>query len=494
MHTALHTSACDLLGCQYPVILAGMGGVARAELVTAVSEAGGYGFLGMVREPAEFIRAQIRAVRERTSREFGVNLIPAATASPLLEEQVSVCLTEHVNAICLFWDIPPELVARFRRDGIAVVAQVGSAAEAESAVAAGVQMIIAQGVGAGGHVRGLAGWRELLPDMASRCDVPIVVAGGIADGAGLAEAISLGADGVMLGTAFLATHESFAHPYHKQRIVDGRKDETVHTLSFHRNWPPGAPVRVLANSVTQGERGDPGRETPVQIGREEERPIFLFSTDSPLRTTTGDLEAMAIYAGEGVEKIDRIVYVNQRMASIIEQASRILSVAGCGRAVAHERTACAERARGDADADMDGVPREEVLHLLNNCLEVKRGSARVTIRLATALREKGARKAVRRIYREDAEACQNLLAGIVELGGTPSWEAGRLYDKAASSDDVFERLASVQQGQELIIRQARQMLPRIRNANVYACLENLLQRQVFGLDAIYRLSCTEILE
>lgn len=497
MHIGLHTAACDLLGCEYPIILAGMGGVARAELVAAVSEAGGYGFLGMVREPAEFILAQIRAVRARTNREFGVNLIPAATLPALLDQQAAVCLSEHVNSVSLFWEVPPELVARFRQAGIVVVAQVGSADEAEKAVNAGAHMIVAQGISAGGHIRGLARWSDLLPEIASRCDVPIAVAGGIVDGVGLAEAISLGADGVMLGTAFLATHESFAHSYHKKRVVESRGGETVYTDTFHWNWPPGAPVRVLANSVTRGERGEPFQEPRIEIGSDEGRPIILFSTDSPLRTTTGELEAMAIYAGEGAAKIDQIVHASERMASIVAQASHFLSVGRGSRATSHQTSSYASSACGAADADdayMGYAPREEVLHLLNRCLEIKKVSARATIRLATALKDDKARKAIRRMYRDDVECCLCLLEAIKGLGGEPSREASSLYGKVASSDGLFERLAFVQQGQERIIKLVRQMLPWIRNDNVYACLENLLERQVFGVDAICRLSFAEVLE
>lgn len=493
----MHTAACDLLGCEYPVILAGMGGVARADLVAAVSEAGGYGFLGMVREPAEFILAQISAVRRHTDREFGVNLIPAATPPALLAQQVAVCLSEHVNSVSLFWDVAPELIALFRRAAITVVAQVGSVVEAERAVDAGAQMIVAQGIGAGGHVRGVARWSDLLHEIASRCDVPIVVAGGIADGAGLAEAISLGADGVMLGTAFLATHESFAHSYHKKRITESQGGETVYTDSFHWNWPRGAPVRVLANSVTRGERGDPYQEPRIEIGSDGGRPIFLFSTDSPLRTTTGELDAMAIYAGEGTAKIDQIVSASERIASIVSQASRLLSAAPASGAATHQALPFASSACGASDADDNYVgyaPREEVLHFLGLCLAIKKVSARATIGLATALKNDQARKAVRRIYQDDAECCQCILETLTSLGGEPSREAGCLDQTVPSCDGVFERLSFVQQQQERIIKLVSQMLPRIGNDDVYSCLESLLARQVVGVDAIYRLACADVLD
>src|SRR5262245_37144414 len=110
MTTTLKTAVCDLLGCQYPVVLAGMGGVARSELVAAVSEAGGYGFLGMVREPPDLIRTEIKRVRSATRRNFGVNIIPAATTPDLLAAQVKVLVDEQVPAVALFWDLHADAI------------------------------------------------------------------------------------------------------------------------------------------------------------------------------------------------------------------------------------------------------------------------------------------------------------------------------------------------------------------------------------------------
>src|SRR5450759_1016250 len=143
---ALRTPVCELLGCDVPVVQAGMGGVARSELVAAVSKAGGFGFLGMVREPPDLIRSEIARVRVATSREFGVNLIPAATDPLLLEAELEVVIADHVAAVTLFWDLQPDVVRRLRDSGCLVLCQVGSVREAEDAVAAGAQILIAQGL------------------------------------------------------------------------------------------------------------------------------------------------------------------------------------------------------------------------------------------------------------------------------------------------------------------------------------------------------------
>ena len=301
------TPLCRLLGCRLPLVLAGMGGVSRSELVAAVTEAGGFGFLGMVREPLALIEREVAQVRARTGLPFGVNLIPAVTPAPLLREQVGLCITLRVPVVCLFWDVDRAVVERLRGAGVTVVHQVGSVQDALDAQEAGAQALIAQGVEAGGHVRGRQPLAELLAGVLAAARVPVAAAGGLADGRDVARVLAAGAQAAVLGTALIATHESFAHDYHKRRLVAARAGDTVLTEDFHVNWPPHAAVRVLRNSVTRGERGDPFGPAPATgrtvIGEEEGRPIHLFGTDSPLRSMTGDFEAMALYAGRGVDRI-----------------------------------------------------------------------------------------------------------------------------------------------------------------------------------------------
>ena len=321
--TALRTEVCDLLGCDYPVVLAGMGGVARAELALSVMRGGGFGFLGMVREPPELIRREVETIRRESSRSFGVNIIPAATEPRLLDQQVKTCIDLRVPVVTLFWDLRPDLIERFRDAGTLVVCQVGSVEEGKAAQDAGAQVLIAQGVEAGGHVRGRTPLRVLMSELIPVASVPVLAAGGLVDGQDLVEMLHGGAQGIVIGTAFLVAPELFAHDYHRQRIVDARADETVLTDIFHINWPIGAPVRVLKNSTTRGERGDPHGASRI-IGDEQGRPIYLFSTDSPSRTMTGDFEAMALYAGVGVDRIDRIMPADQRVAQIVDQAVSLL--------------------------------------------------------------------------------------------------------------------------------------------------------------------------
>ena len=320
-------SACRLLGCTRPIVLAGMGGVARSELVAAVTAAGGFGFLGMVREPPALIESEVRQLRARGIERFGVNIIPAATDAALLAQQVETIIALRVPAVTLFWDLDARLVGRLRQAGITVVYQVGSADEAVAAERAGAQLIIAQGREAGGHVRGDTPLQALLPAVRSAVKVPVLAAGGLSTGGDLVAALALGAEGIVLGTALLAAEESFAHDYHKHRLLAGAPADTLLTDIFHINWPAGARVRVLSNAVTVGGRGREVAGVRTAIGDEDGRPIYLFSTDSPLRRTRGDLESMALYAGTGVGNVTAIRSAAAIIDGIVAEAEQRLAPA-----------------------------------------------------------------------------------------------------------------------------------------------------------------------
>ncbi len=324
----LSTALTLRLNCRYPIISAGMGGPARAELAAAVSEAGAFGLLGMVRESPDLIAREITAVRAHTSKPFGVNLIPFATDPKLLQEELAVCLDLRVPAMCFFWNVYPDIVAQAKQAGCLVLHQVGSLEDALLAESAGADVVILQGVEAGGHVRAHLPLAVLLAQVAGKVRVPLVASGGIADGRGLVAALALGADGVQCGTAFLASTESFAHDYHKQRLIAAKAGDTVHTDLFAINWPPNAPVRVLRNSVTEAAETmwghHPDTLPRIVIGDEEGRPLYKFGTDSPLRSTTGELEQMALYAGEGAALVSAVRPAAEIIESIMEEAEATL--------------------------------------------------------------------------------------------------------------------------------------------------------------------------
>lgn len=330
MNNALHTPVCDLLGCRYPVLQAGMGGVARSRLAAAVSEAGGFGCLGMVRESPELITREIAAVRTKTSLPFGVNLIPSSTDSALFNEELDACIEAGISTMVYFWDVVPQAVGRAKAAGMNVLYQVGSVDAAQQAVAAGADAIIAQGVEAGGHVMGNVSSLVLLPQIVKAVDVPVIGSGGFASGASLVAALALGAQGIHCGTAFLATKESFAHGLHKQRVAQANSEQTVHTDAYAINWPKGSPVRVIANQMTESLGTQLFGHDPAAIQRdivaeEDGRPIYLWSTDSPLQSMTGDLEQLAMFAGQVSGQIEQIEPAGMRVKSIIQEAQKVLS-------------------------------------------------------------------------------------------------------------------------------------------------------------------------
>ncbi len=474
MESVLHRPVCDLLGCAYPIVAAGMGGVARSELVAAVSAAGAFGFLGMVREPVARIRSEVEALRRRGFKRFGVNLIPAVTDRELLEAQVSSCIALHVPVIGLFWDIPFTLVRRLRDAGIIVACQVGTLAEARSVEHAGAHIIIAQGIEAGGHVRGECPLDELIPGIVGQTTLPVLAAGGLADGADLLTVLALGAQGAVFGTALIATEESFAHEYHKHRLVAAVSEDTVLTDAFHIHWPGGAKVRVLANSVTRGERGNPFGKTRIAIGADEGRPIYLFSTDSPLRSTTGDFEAMALYAGAGAGRINAVQAATAKIHAIAAQAAGLCASGVASGLERKEPASPAYSAHEMEDGDMGYATRDELLAALNELLEAERAGARVILRM-TREAPQALKAIVVGLLRDEARWCGILTRTIHQLLGTPSGKTGTFYEKAMAISDMAERLALLYRGQGWIVRKLEGLLPRVRDDALHADLAAMLK-------------------
>ena len=276
----LRTRVCELLGIEYQIFAAGMGGVSHAELVAAVSGAGGMGVLGATFMTPEDLRREIVAVRRLTDRPFGVNLLipgdipssgggrdtpplpdflqdllpevkglerqsPPSLTLELARSQVDVALDGGVAAIAAGLGTPDWLVEQAHRAGVKVMSLVGSARQARRLAQSGADIIIAQGAEAGGHV-GQIGTFVLAPSVVDCVSVPVLAAGGIADGRGLAAALMLGADGVWVGTRFVASAESVAHDSHKAKILAADDRDTVVSRAY-----TGKPSRVLRNVFTE---------------------------------------------------------------------------------------------------------------------------------------------------------------------------------------------------------------------------------------------------
>ncbi|MEA2624284.1 MAG: hypothetical protein QOD06_329 [Candidatus Binatota bacterium] len=309
----LTTPLCRDLGIQLPIFNAGMGGGnAGPELAAAVSNAGGLGVLGMGGLPAPAVREAVRATRALTDRPFGVNLL-----LPLLQGgELEVCLEEKVPVVVFFWGDPSPHLAKAKGTGTKIILQVASAEEAKAAAAQGVFAVMAQGFEAGGHVRGKTSMSVLLPAVVEAVrPLPVIAAGGIADGRGVAAALALGAQAVSLGTRFLASIEAGATDEYKQRVVRARAEDTVHTFLFDVGWPDAA-HRVLRNRATDdweaagrpatGRR--PGEGTVLGkmriAGTEAE--VVKYSVFNPMHGFDGDIEQTALYAGESCSLINDV--------------------------------------------------------------------------------------------------------------------------------------------------------------------------------------------
>ena len=300
----LRTRFTELLGLELPIVQAGMGSIARAELAAAVSDAGGLGTIALVQLPPAAARAEVRRARERTRRPVAVNFL-----LPFLDpDALGAVLDAGARVVTFFWGDAAPWIGRVHGAGAHAMVQVGSADEAARAVDAGADVVIAQGVEAGGHVRGTTSTLALVPLVVDRvAPVPVLAAGGIADARGIVAALAAGADGAVLGTRFIATPEVAAHARYRDAIVDASPEDTVLTTLFDAGWP-GAPHRVLRTCTVTAweEAGQPrsgarsGEHEVVGTARAFglELPLLRYGPVPPLAEAEGDVDALAFYAGQ----------------------------------------------------------------------------------------------------------------------------------------------------------------------------------------------------
>jgi NAD(P)H-dependent flavin oxidoreductase YrpB (nitropropane dioxygenase family) len=297
----MKTALCERLGIELPIIQAPMGGAVAPALASAVSNAGGLGMLVLWRADIDTVRRQIREMRALTQRPFGVNL----NLDFPQEERLAWCLEEGVRVISFFWRDPSSLVRRTKAAGAIVLHTVSSAADAKHAVDCGVDIVVAQGWEAGGHVRGTVATMPLVPAVVDAVSpVPVVAAGGIADGRGLAAALALGAAGVWIGTRFLASREATIHPRYRERLLQASENDTVFLEDlFDVRWP-NAPHRVLRNQTVDAWEGAgrpptgkrPGEGETIATSRSS-GPIVRYQSYTPGADAEGDIDALSLWAG-----------------------------------------------------------------------------------------------------------------------------------------------------------------------------------------------------
>ena len=253
----LRTRICELLEIEHPIISAPMAGTATAALAAAVSEAGGFGLIGSGLSPdPSWLRDQIQTARELTSQPFGVGFISSA---PGLEEVMKAALDEKVAAVSHSFADPTPFIREAHAAGVKVLAQVQTMADARAAAEAGADIITAQGSEAGGHTGHLGTLSFVLAVLDLAGDIPVVAAGGIADGRGLAAALMMGADAAWIGTRFVASKEWAGADWIKDRVVSADADDTlltkVYDLASNAPFPLAVGDRVLRNSFTDTWHG-----------------------------------------------------------------------------------------------------------------------------------------------------------------------------------------------------------------------------------------------
>ena len=320
----LTTRLTQKLGIRHPIVQAPIGSLASPALAAAVCNAGGLGMLAMPFQPPEFVRAQIRLTRTMTLQPFGVNFIIAIATPQALDAQLGVCIEERVPLLSFFWGDAVAFVPRCHAAGLAVMHQVGTTDEARRAVDGGVDIVIAQGLEAGGHVRGTVGLLPLLGSVIDAVpDAPVIASGGIVDGRGLAAVLAAGADAASVGTRFVATNESEAHPDYKKRLVLASEVDTVHTELHHIGWPPHSPVRVLRSALTDGTEKPEDSIGRMRRGNEMVE-IKPFSVVLPTIHVEGRTDLMANYAGQGVGLIQEILPAATVVERIANEAESIM--------------------------------------------------------------------------------------------------------------------------------------------------------------------------
>ena len=306
----LKTPICDLFDIQYPIIQGGMAHIGTAELVSAVSNAGGLGIIGSGFYEPDWVKHQIQLTRQQTSKPFGVNI---QLASPFVRQVIEVVLEEKVAMITTGAGNPETYISRFKQAGIKIMPVTNNVTMAKRLEKAGVDAIVAEGTESGGHI-GETTTIVLVPQVVDSVHIPVVAAGGIGDGRGLAATLALGAQGIQMGTRFVCSTECIAHPRYKQKILEANDSSTVITRQIL-----GFPQRSLKNKLT-----DQFQELEkVGVTREE---LELFDRGRMyLGLIEGDVEDGSLLAGQIAGLIKDIKPVKIIIEEIVSEAEKIIT-------------------------------------------------------------------------------------------------------------------------------------------------------------------------
>lgn len=314
----MRTRLTDTLEIEHPVMLAGMGGVSYHRLVAAVSEAGGFGCLGASTMQSDEMVREMDAVRSLTEKPFGVDLLTAAARD--MSSQVEKIIAGGASVFVAGLGVPRDVVDLCHRHGLLVINMCGKVRHAVAAVEAGCDIVVAQGTEAGGHT-GQVATMPLVPQIVDAVGdrVPVVAAGGIFDGRGLAAALALGADGVWVGTRFIATPEARAVPGYKDKLVELAEDGTTISRAY-----TGKTCRVVRNEYTEyfEDHRDELLPFPAQAGKAMQAGVFHLGGDE---TTQVDIAREFLPAGQGAGAIHDVIPAAELVQQFVDEAEAALS-------------------------------------------------------------------------------------------------------------------------------------------------------------------------
>ncbi|MCM1258400.1 MAG: enoyl-[acyl-carrier-protein] reductase FabK [Roseburia sp.] len=305
----MKTKITELLGIEYPIIQGGMAWVAEYHLAAAVSEAGGLGIIGAASAPPEVVREQIRKVKELTDKPFGVNVM---LMNPNAPEVAQVVVEEGVKVVTTGAGNPGKFIEMWKNAGIKVIPVVASVAMAKMMERGGADAVVAEGTESGGHI-GSATTMTLVPQVVDAVKIPVIAAGGIGDGRGLAAAVMLGAQAVQMGTRFVVAKESIVHANYKERIIKARDIDSEVT-----GRSTGHPIRVLRNQMTREYLKM--EEEGVEL--EELERLTLGSLRKAVME--GDVVNGSLMAGQIAGLVSKEQTCKEMMDEIMEQAESLL--------------------------------------------------------------------------------------------------------------------------------------------------------------------------
>ncbi len=310
----IHTVLCDLLKIKYPILQGGMAWVSTAELAAAVSEAGGLGIIGSGQAPGQWVREQVRKAKELTGKPFGVNVM---LLSPFVDEVMEVIREEKVAVVTTGAGNPGKYVPSLQEAGIRVIPVVASVALAKRLARSGVDALIAEGMESGGHIGELT-TMALVPQIADAVNLPVIAAGGVYDGRGLAAALALGAVGVQMGTRFMCARECTINDRVKEMVIKSRDRSTVVT-----GRSTGHPVRVLENKLARKFMEMEARCLPP----EEIMKIGVGSLKAAM--VDGDVEMGSVMAGQVSALVDKVQPAAEIIGEVMAGAHEVIM--GMGR-------------------------------------------------------------------------------------------------------------------------------------------------------------------